>query len=344
MHRYEAYTSKRKPWESRAHESFHLPDLYFKSCHQASPEYIIHGSKGLGTVMHTPPQACFYWIRNGLDTTLGCGVVRGSKSLSLSNKRQVQKMRSVAVSNIQNMWACNLGIVLDSELSTEHQVNIVTSACFHMICKHREIFRWLPSTRKTGMQALITSWLGYGNTLYVGTSSKLMQRLQTIQKTAARLILTLPKRTHHSTPERHPLAPGPEEMPVQAPDPRLEGTPQLRTIIHEQPPDLPPPILNPSLCTQTLCIRHTRGCSFYHLMPKPGTSPPSISAPHPPWTSSGRNSRPGSSTETCSTAPGYPRGDMSCSTSTICLIDWVGIFQAGRDPCIERSWMLELDL
>lgn len=63
-----------------------------------------------------------------------------------------------------------------------------------MLCK---IFRRLPvNTRRTVTQAFFTSRMGYGNTLYVGITARLLKRLQTIQNTAARPILNLPGQTH----------------------------------------------------------------------------------------------------------------------------------------------------
>ena len=77
------------------------------------------------------------------------------------------------------------------------QVNAVSSTCFHILRMLRKIFRWLPvKTRRTITQALVTSRLDYGNTLYVGITARLLKRLQTIQNSAAKLILDLPKWTH----------------------------------------------------------------------------------------------------------------------------------------------------
>ena len=50
--------------------------------------------------------------------------------------------------------------------------------------------------QRTITQALITSRLNYRNSLYAGINKQLTKRLQTIQNTAARLILNLPCQSH----------------------------------------------------------------------------------------------------------------------------------------------------
>ncbi|KAJ1140639.1 hypothetical protein NDU88_006988, partial [Pleurodeles waltl] len=79
------------------------------------------------------------------------------------------------------------------------QVNAVSSSCFNILRMLRKIFRWIPTeTRKTVTQALVTSRLDYGNTLYTGTTVKLQKRLQRIQNASARLILDIPRHSHIS--------------------------------------------------------------------------------------------------------------------------------------------------
>ncbi|KAJ1217126.1 hypothetical protein NDU88_004721 [Pleurodeles waltl] len=96
--------------------------------------------------------------------------------------------------------ARNLGFILDSSLSMTRQVNAVSSSCFHTLRMLRKIFRWIPiETRKKVTQALVTSRLDYGNTLYAGTTAKLQKRLQQIQNASARLILDIPRLSHISS-------------------------------------------------------------------------------------------------------------------------------------------------
>ncbi|KAJ1186170.1 hypothetical protein NDU88_002953 [Pleurodeles waltl] len=79
------------------------------------------------------------------------------------------------------------------------QVNAVSSSCFNTLRMLRRIFKWIPTgTRRTVTQALISSRLDYGNTLYTGIPTKDIQRLQRIQNASARLILGIPRRCHIS--------------------------------------------------------------------------------------------------------------------------------------------------
>lgn len=64
------------------------------------------------------------------------------------------------------------------------------SSCFLILRMLKKISIWLPTnTRHTITQALITSRLDYGKAVYVGITAQLLNRLQTIQNAAAKLIL-----------------------------------------------------------------------------------------------------------------------------------------------------------
>lgn len=95
--------------------------------------------------------------------------------------------------------ARNLGIILDSELKMDRQINSVSSSCFHTLRLLRKTFKWIPlEHRKTVTHALVTSRLDYGNALYAGINKNLTRKLQNIQNAAARLVLNLPKHCHIS--------------------------------------------------------------------------------------------------------------------------------------------------
>lgn len=70
------------------------------------------------------------------------------------------------------------------------QKNSVSSLCFLILRMLKKISIWLPTnTRHTITQALITSRLDYGKAVYVGITAQILNRLQTIQNAAAKLIL-----------------------------------------------------------------------------------------------------------------------------------------------------------
>lgn len=98
--------------------------------------------------------------------------------------------------------ACNLGIIQDSKLPIKNQVNTVSSDCYHTLRMLGKIFRWLPvNTRRSIMQALITSRLDYGNTFYIGITACFLKRLQPIQNSSNTHPQPLQKDPHHTPPQ-----------------------------------------------------------------------------------------------------------------------------------------------
>jgi len=75
----------------------------------------------------------------------------------------------------------------------------VSRACFYQLRQLRTIRTCLtPETTRTLVQAFIGSGLDYCNSLLVGISAQLLQRLQVIQKAAARLVTGARKYDHIS--------------------------------------------------------------------------------------------------------------------------------------------------
>lgn len=87
--------------------------------------------------------------------------------------------------------AKNLGVILDTALSFDNQINKVVKSCFMLIRKLSSIKQFLSSTQ---LQMLVCtnifSQLDYCNSLYYGISLTSINKLQRVQNAAARLIRT----------------------------------------------------------------------------------------------------------------------------------------------------------
>ena len=91
----------------------------------------------------------------------------------------------------------NLGVIQDSCLTMERQVNNISRTCYHHIRNIGKIRRSITTDAcRTLVQATVTSRLDYGNVLLYGLPSSLLNRLQRVQHAAARLISRTPKRDH----------------------------------------------------------------------------------------------------------------------------------------------------
>ncbi|KAJ1134553.1 hypothetical protein NDU88_001004 [Pleurodeles waltl] len=126
--------------------------------------------------------------------------MRNSKLKLNSDKTEVLSLGRLLVADRSGSsptptdHARNLGVILDSTLSMTKQVSAVSSSCFNTL---RMIYRWIPTdTRRTVIQALVSSKLDYGNALYAGALTKLLKRMQRIQNASAHLILNAPCHSH----------------------------------------------------------------------------------------------------------------------------------------------------
>ena len=93
--------------------------------------------------------------------------------------------------------ARNLGVIFDSTFNQDLHVNNICKKAYCQIRAIGRIRKYLdrPSVEKL-VNSLVTVHLDYCNSLLYGLSSELMQRLQKVQNTAARLILRLRKYDH----------------------------------------------------------------------------------------------------------------------------------------------------
>ncbi len=91
----------------------------------------------------------------------------------------------------------DLGVLLDDTLTMEKQVAHVCRSAYYQIRKIAAIRRYLTlAAVKSLMHSLVTSRLDYANSLLVGIPARLMQKLQRVQNTAARVIMRTGKRDH----------------------------------------------------------------------------------------------------------------------------------------------------
>jgi len=90
-----------------------------------------------------------------------------------------------------------LGIIFNSTLSMDKQVNAVVKACNFHIRALRHVRSCLtPEAARTISIGLVTSRLDYCNSLLYGTSESNLNKLQRVQNDLARVVLRAPWRCH----------------------------------------------------------------------------------------------------------------------------------------------------
>ena len=93
----------------------------------------------------------------------------------------------------------NLGVIFDSHMKLNNQINAVVSSCFYQLRQLRSIRRLLTvDAAKTLVNAFICCRLDYCNSIYAGISSSLSNKLQSVQNAAARFIIGGHKYDHIS--------------------------------------------------------------------------------------------------------------------------------------------------
>ena len=92
----------------------------------------------------------------------------------------------------------NLGVIMDSGLTMEKQVNAISKSCFYHIQNIGKIRQYITNDAcKILVQALVTSHLDYGNELLQGLPQVLIERLQHIQRYSSNHQVTQ-ERTHNT--------------------------------------------------------------------------------------------------------------------------------------------------
>ena len=91
----------------------------------------------------------------------------------------------------------NLGVVVDSALTMNQHVRLLCRTAYMHLYNIGKIRKFLSrSTAEKLVHALISSRLDYGNSLLYGISNFLMDRIQSVQKAAARVVTRTKKRDH----------------------------------------------------------------------------------------------------------------------------------------------------
>ena len=99
----------------------------------------------------------------------------------------------------------DLGIYLDFDVSMRSHVAKTVSACFAVLRQLRSVRRSLPrAVLQSLMSSLVLSRLDYGNATLAGIPAYLLQQLQSVMNSAARLVFSS-SRYDHITPLLHQL-------------------------------------------------------------------------------------------------------------------------------------------
>ena len=96
--------------------------------------------------------------------------------------------------------ACNLGVMIDDQLTFKVHVASVAQSCWFVLYNIRKIRPYLSEhAAQLLVQALVISRIDYCNSLLAGLPACTLKPLQMIQNAAARLVFSQPK-TAHVTP------------------------------------------------------------------------------------------------------------------------------------------------
>ena len=134
--------------------------------------------------------------------------------LGTSHFLDVLQINSIPANDVVN----NLGVYFDPELLMERQVNKLCQVCYFHLRRLRTVRRSLTKeSLLTLVHAFVTSRVNHCNGVLYGSSGYLLDRLQSVLNSAARLILSVSKFQQYFS--RHPWRTSPvadqETYPVQ---------------------------------------------------------------------------------------------------------------------------------
>ena len=120
--------------------------------------------------------------------------------ISTKVKLSKQSLHSINFGNVclpVSNQAKSLGVTFDERLTLKKHVSDVCRSCYFHLHNIARIRRCLDRhTAETVVHALITSRLDYCNSVLYGVSEGLLQRLQMVQNSAARIVTMSCKRQH----------------------------------------------------------------------------------------------------------------------------------------------------
>lgn len=97
----------------------------------------------------------------------------------------------------QSTCVRNLGAFLDSRMDMEHHVNTVCKSCYSQLRQIGRIRQYLTiDATKSVINSLVTSRLDYCNSLLNGLPKTVLNKLQIVQNTAARIITRTSRSSH----------------------------------------------------------------------------------------------------------------------------------------------------
>ena len=129
----------------------------------------------------------------------------------VGSKRNLQKIQQNALpvsgaSVVPTSVVRDLGVYIDSELSMKDHVNKLTRRCYFQLRQLRVIRRSLTKeAARTLLHAFVVSRLDYCNSLLAGVPKGILNKLQSIQNSAARLYAGHGKFDHITPPMRDEL-------------------------------------------------------------------------------------------------------------------------------------------
>ena len=114
-------------------------------------------------------------------------------------KRDIHQLKAVSEALTSDDSVRNLGVLVDSELKFHEHFSKLSQNCFFQLRRMRSIRRSVSrEAMLTLAHAFISSRVDFCNSLFLGVSSCLLDRLQSVMNATARLILNIPKFGHIS--------------------------------------------------------------------------------------------------------------------------------------------------
>jgi hypothetical protein len=120
----------------------------------------------------------------------------------LGSSQQLQKVNITDISILStsvkvNETARDLGVTIDSQLSLTAHVSMICRSCYYQLRQLRSVTDSLSvDASKALVHAFVSSRLDYCNSLLYGIADGLLQKLQSVQNAAARLITRSRRRDH----------------------------------------------------------------------------------------------------------------------------------------------------